>query len=479
MDKLYPLALLLVSLLSGACSTVNIGEPGIDAQTILILPVQASNTSSQKYYGFYYVYDLVNLDQRDISARLEIRLPVSDGYVMVDFLPPGRYQLERFSFLPVGRGTRTYDNNVIRRYDRFELESGKITIFDRSLNVSKFDDSSSVADSSSITNMDLARVSTAQLIELIEGLNRQANIGLWQLDDFDLTVIKTLQGKWVGTGDTDVELSTTGKRCDLELVSIDIDGSLVSGKDGSAEPAFEIKGTLGLQATIKAEVTDRGKSRGRIWGRFDDDTFRGTYSDGAGCRGVLTLRRPPSSSTQLTATELDGESPPGAAILADEAQAAALQPAGGENPNPGPSQDKPTASSTGAGSEAAATAPVPVQPAANEDDDALEPARLMGRFKSDITSASIYIFKRQYRDIEVTLLRRGKKIEGYDDSGNLRIGGTIEKDTIRYWLEPTVVSGYYNVEGEWKMNHDGSRLRGFWIDSRGDGPGQWNLDKIR
>lgn len=104
---------------------------------------------------------------------------------------------------------------------------------------------------------------------------------------------------------------------------------------------------------------------------------------------------------------------------------------------------------------------------------------MLSRYRSNITSPSIYIFKKQYRDIEVTPKRSGKTLEGYDDSDILRIAGTIDGDTIRYWLQPTALSSFYDVGGEWKMSPDGRQLRGYWMDSRGDGPGQWDLDKIQ
>jgi hypothetical protein len=101
-----------------------------------------------------------------------------------------------------------------------------------------------------------------------------------------------------------------------------------------------------------------------------------------------------------------------------------------------------------------------------------------GRYRSNISSSSHHIFPRRYQDAEIEIRQSGDRIVGSDESGGFEINGNIEAGIIRYYLKPTIVTGYYNVSGEWEIEDSGDRLSGFWKDSRGDGPGQWELIRL-
>ena len=101
-----------------------------------------------------------------------------------------------------------------------------------------------------------------------------------------------------------------------------------------------------------------------------------------------------------------------------------------------------------------------------------------GTYRSDITSSVSYWFQhKKQRKLIITLKQEGKRITGTDNIGRSELTGTIEGDTIRfnYWSGRTLKGS--EVNGEWKVIGDGSRLEGFWT-WQGSPQGKWNLTRI-
>ena len=134
--RIVPMLFLLIT----SCASLKINPPSPDKQTILVLPVLVTNQAQKAgKHGFYYIYEIVNEDGPPlIPLEVVIKTPVKGDMLMIDTLPPGNYRVDKFMFKTVGAGDFTYGQNVFPRNDKFELESGKITIFSMSLNVRLF-----------------------------------------------------------------------------------------------------------------------------------------------------------------------------------------------------------------------------------------------------------------------------------------------------------------------------------------------------
>ena len=100
---------------------------------------------------------------------------------------------------------------------------------------------------------------------------------------------------------------------------------------------------------------------------------------------------------------------------------------------------------------------------------------ISGSYVSDIDPASDG-FLENNRDMVLTISQYGNQITATDKSNRVKITGTREGDTIKYlWINR--IGGYPDIDGEWKINADGSGLDGRWESfHRG---GQWNLKKLQ
>lgn len=104
--------------------------------------------------------------------------------------------------------------------------------------------------------------------------------------------------------------------------------------------------------------------------------------------------------------------------------------------------------------------------------------RLSGSYRSEITSSVSYWFQhKKQRKLVITLKQEGNSITGTDNIGRSELTGTIEGDTIKfnYWSGRTLKGN--EVNGEWKVIGNGSRLEGFWT-WKGAPQGKWNLTRI-
>lgn len=101
---------------------------------------------------------------------------------------------------------------------------------------------------------------------------------------------------------------------------------------------------------------------------------------------------------------------------------------------------------------------------------------ITGNYISDITSNSQWAFnKRKDQRLLITFEQTGNEITGINSRTNLKITGTRQGDIITFFLWPSVISTT-EIKGKWKVNADGTKLKGNW--SYPAGSGKWNLTKI-
>ena len=102
---------------------------------------------------------------------------------------------------------------------------------------------------------------------------------------------------------------------------------------------------------------------------------------------------------------------------------------------------------------------------------------LSGSYFSDITSNQLYVFRRtKYRKTTITLMQNGSEVTGTDPTNTLKIRGTIEGDTINFYMLANNANGFRELKGIWKIRIDGTGLDGEW--EIGGAKGTWNLTKF-
>lgn len=102
-----------------------------------------------------------------------------------------------------------------------------------------------------------------------------------------------------------------------------------------------------------------------------------------------------------------------------------------------------------------------------------------GNYVSEITTNSHWQFLKKYKKLKITVTQSGKTINAIDNRYQTKIEGTLEGDVIKFHVNPNVVSGFYDAEGEWKLKTDRTGFDGKWRSLGGAdaGSGVWNLKK--
>ncbi len=178
--KKFKILIYLIPLfLVASCAVLQISPPGPSVQTILVLPVKATNTSIIATYPFYYSYEIVNAADKSVTYEVIFKLPNKNGILLVDSLPPGDYIVKKVITLPIHTGTDPIKNKFESRYDIFKLESGKITILQYSLNVSVENDPTFYDRYWSSNKMSL--VEWRQKDQIIKKLKELENFDKWKV----------------------------------------------------------------------------------------------------------------------------------------------------------------------------------------------------------------------------------------------------------------------------------------------------------
>lgn len=444
---------MLSAVLIGACAKVPMEPLGRDVQTLLVLPIFVENKSQRKNYVFDYKYDIVNTDGEGLVAEAIFKLPVQEEFLVIDYLPPGNYSVRKSTILPSGGGTLLGDGSNSKKRDfRFRLEEGKITIFDQALVIRK--NAHSIYNTLTLYSME--PLTATQYREIYAGLQAYPNFGQWQITNHDRDGVPELQGPWRVKADTAID-----EDCGWQSLQMSVEGSFILGWgiDRNGKP-FELNGIVKRNGAVKADAADGLEQAGSLWGNFSDGEFRGFYRDADNCRRLLRLVKAEPMDTSTGETEPMN-------IDTGEAELSAIEPMTSVTPLPEetsslPANDKPAAAGENAEFSQRPAAAMP----------------LSGRYRSNIKSRSIYAFKKPLRDIEITLVQEGNRIRGFDDDGLIEIGGEVEGDRIRFNVMPSIATGFYDIDGEWKISAGGATLEGSWQDSRGDPPGTWNLYKL-
>ncbi len=104
-----------------------------------------------------------------------------------------------------------------------------------------------------------------------------------------------------------------------------------------------------------------------------------------------------------------------------------------------------------------------------------------GTYISAVTTDKSWAFRlKSHRDTTMTLMQYGSKVTGIDLNNSLKISGTIEGDTITFYMLPNDANSQNELNGIWKVRQDGSGLEGKWtINGFGGASGDWDLRKIK
>lgn len=209
----------LMVLLS-SCVGLNIKPPDSDNPSILVLPFKVVNTSGSNRYGFNYGYEIVNVDDESIKYEAIFELSNKEEILIIDSIPPGYYFVNKISIIPVGTGTKTYNDNNASRYDTFELVSGAITIFQISLDISVVNHSTQIG--STQYHSDISSVNPSQKDQIIEKLKALENFDKWKILGMG---DRSIEGRWAD----DKEVISLSRKNNYVWGDIGENGSDLSG----------------------------------------------------------------------------------------------------------------------------------------------------------------------------------------------------------------------------------------------------------
>ena len=178
MDRFIYLVFPILFLLVTSCAGLKINPPGPDVQSILVLPFTATNTSGFRY-GFYYQYEIVKEGDASTTYEASFMLPKSGDILIIDILSPGNYFVTGVTVHPISSGTKTYSNTADPRMDRFKLVSGKITIFQNSINISQV--KPRFEFHSTVSSYQIGSVSPDRKAKILETLKDLENFDKWEV----------------------------------------------------------------------------------------------------------------------------------------------------------------------------------------------------------------------------------------------------------------------------------------------------------
>ena len=130
--------ILLMGMLLSSCALAPLPAPSASVETLLVLPLKATNTSSAPRYSFYSMYEIKSSDNHETVIRVKMDPSNKLGYELVDSLKPGRYYVDSYVAQPVGAGQFNLARPTwVQEY--FNVDKGRITIFPNTLDVTQFD----------------------------------------------------------------------------------------------------------------------------------------------------------------------------------------------------------------------------------------------------------------------------------------------------------------------------------------------------
>ena len=406
-----------------ACATSDIKSPDklVDAQTLLVLPVHETNEAQLKRHGFYYIYEIVNIDSFDVTHRAEFRLPIKENMVVVDSLPPGNYAVRQFVFKPMGSGDFTYGDNVEERDDRFYLEPGKITIFDKSLNVRLYNKTPGRGMTTTY-QFDMEPLDHAQRSGIVSTLGALEYLSHWE--------ISSLQSP----------LAVAPKKTQPVAVRRDLSGVYIAETSGDSDTFFsDFSGREVILVQSGRVISGSFGESGQFSGRLDGDVIKFDWWGIApgGVTGVGEWVLNPEGTAMTGTWAHSTRNRTGVWNLRKK--------------------------ETGDANSVPPSVPVIAMP------------RVSGTYVSENTGTDRHILLSNYSGGIVKLVQTGSEITGtYADSG--LISGEIRDGFIRFdwWGVPRQGSGV----GRWEILDGGNELKGTWTNHGRHYYGTWNLKKI-
>ena len=173
-------------LLLASCASINIKPPGPDAQSILILPFTAKNTSGSPY-GYYYRYKIIKDGNKNDVYEANFTLPRANDFLVIDTLTSGTYVVSQITTHQVGTGRRDYDAAPDARFDEIKLVAGKISIFHNSLDITQ---KPYGVHRRWVSNYQIAPLHWEQRTEILKKLEKLENFHKWEVLQTNVTVQK-------------------------------------------------------------------------------------------------------------------------------------------------------------------------------------------------------------------------------------------------------------------------------------------------
>jgi hypothetical protein len=223
--------------------------PSPDKQSLLVLPVSLTKKAQNNRHGFYYIYRITSDNNQVAPYDAVIKFPNQHDMVIVDHLPPGSYRVSSFSYLPVGTGTKTYNNNSRELNIPFTLAPGTITILSQSFNLLTYN---SIPGRSLTTSysFDIDPVTDEQRRQILDKFGKLTNFQSWKVLDSSNPHVARAQGRWAGKWE-----SKGSGDCGNGELRVMVVGSEMSGS-GTSEN--------GESLTVTATINDQGKVTGDL-----------------------------------------------------------------------------------------------------------------------------------------------------------------------------------------------------------------------
>ena len=172
--------ILLLSILVSSCASTRIPSPGENAETLLVLPMRATNSSSSPRYGFYSIYDIKRSSNDETIIRVSMKPTNKLGYVLVDSLKPGEYYVGSLVAHPVGSGQRT-TAPATRVQESFTMVKGKVTFFSSTLNLTQFDNEKK--NTTYTYNHFMVPLTDSYKSNILQTMRRQPEFQLWEIEE--------------------------------------------------------------------------------------------------------------------------------------------------------------------------------------------------------------------------------------------------------------------------------------------------------
>lgn len=276
---------MLVSLLTlAACTPLKINPPSPETQSLLVLPITYTKKSQNNRHGFYYVYQITSDNKQVAPYDAAIKFPVQGDMVIVDALPPGDYRVSRFSFFPVGTGTKTYGDNTQSRNDPFTLVPGMITIFSKSFNLLTYNKIPGRGSSTSYS-FDIDPVTDEQRQQILNSLDQLENFQSWEILDTSSAHVLRVQGTWSGSWQSTSAGESSESNCGSGELHVKITGSKLVGSGVSASgESLTLAATINHQGKITGELSNsQGLVAKASGGVFTGGEIAGKFNHLDGC----------------------------------------------------------------------------------------------------------------------------------------------------------------------------------------------------